>query len=398
MISYEQLRREPISKNLFSKQITTLQGLLHIAKDASFIALDTEHGAVESQSDRVLHQVGLAYLDTMGDWDSDSSPRVNSGHHPRLQDFYLSRRVQSLTLNIDAGEQRRNDLLRIRGSVPSRRAHRFGEEQNNITTKDLDKSIHNFIANTCPTTKSLVLVGFGMAAEWTYLLRYFPSIIPHLSSWLDIRDIAKDIALAGTIPGRLSLLQLCGYHWADLKPKTPGHGTSDNAGDDAVSTLALARALLDPANREKLRLRQSCGEIAGARRKGYQNLESLRHHPFTATIRSRTGRLPAGLDSAMKLARRFLRFSPRSCGLLSAEMAYLTFANREQVDGFVQAVDGLTLPTGETLLVGIIQELHRWKETAEAGRSSRQATQERRAQKRLENMVSDTEDLGGLFS
>lgn len=100
----------------------------------------------------------------------------------------------------------------------------------------------------------------------------------------------------------------------------------------------------------------------------------------------------------MKLARRFLRFSPQSAGLLSAEMAYLTFANRGQLDDFVQAVDGLALPTGETLSVGLIRDLSGWKETAEAERGSRQATQERRAQKRLENTVSDTEDLGDLFS
>ncbi|KAI9896934.1 hypothetical protein N3K66_007956 [Trichothecium roseum] len=244
MISYEQLRREPVSNDLFSKQITTLEGLLHIAKEAAFIALDTEHGAVESESDRILHQVGLAYLDTMGDSDS---PRANSGHL-RLLDFFLSRRIRSLTLNIAMGEQRRNDLDRIRGGIPSRRAHRFGEEQDDVTTGNLEEAIDNFIANSCGTTKRLVLVGFGMAAEWTYLFRYFPSVIPYFSTWMDIREIAKDITSVGTMPGRVSLLQLCGYCWTDLKPKAPGHGTSDNAGDDAVSTLALACALLDPGN------------------------------------------------------------------------------------------------------------------------------------------------------
>jgi hypothetical protein len=90
----------------------------------------------------------------------------------------------------------------------------------------------------------LVLVGFELAAEWAHILQEFPKALPLFSSWLDVRHVASDIAPVGCIPGRVSTLQIVGYHWQDIRPaQSQGDdksGTADNAGDDAVSTLALA--------------------------------------------------------------------------------------------------------------------------------------------------------------
>lgn len=90
-----------------------------------------------------------------------------------------------------------------------------------------------------------MLVGFGMTAEWQYLFRDFPGLMPYLSAWIDLRDIAWDIALIGVLPGLRTTLQIFGYLGKDL---TPAHqdgikfGNADNAGVDAVVILALAQA------------------------------------------------------------------------------------------------------------------------------------------------------------
>ncbi|UKZ75392.1 hypothetical protein TrVFT333_003076 [Trichoderma virens FT-333] len=71
----------------------------------------------------------------------------------------------------------------------------------------------------CDSKANLVLVGFEMAAEWTYLSRNFPQAIPFFSAWVDLRDIAKDVTSSvGIIPGLVSLLKIFGYHWKDLQP------------------------------------------------------------------------------------------------------------------------------------------------------------------------------------
>ncbi|KAI1425898.1 hypothetical protein F5Y12DRAFT_795107 [Xylaria sp. FL1777] len=349
MATYQQLKRDPASRALFNNRITSMEGLQTILKDYAFISLDTEHSPIESGRSRTLHQVGLAYLSTL-------ALSTHIPNQPRLDDFVNKTQIQSLTLNVNISDQTRQDLIRYRGGIPNRRPSRFGYERQ-VDPDDLESAVVEFI-QSCKSTK-LVLIGFEMPAEWTYLLRNFPRAIPYFSFWIDLRDIARDVAAIGVIPGRVSVLQTFGYHWKDIKGSNRQGGSADNAGNDAVSVLAMANAFLYPENQKRLQFRQACAQIA-------QHTFNENKIIFGATIRSQNGLLPNPINTSTKLARYFFDFIPTSTGLKSTEIAFITFENERHLDQFIQANDQQLLPTGETLsVVPIIKESAVARGTAE---------------------------------
>ncbi|KAL6786194.1 hypothetical protein J3E68DRAFT_421134 [Trichoderma sp. SZMC 28012] len=396
MATYKQLQREPVTRELFNNRITTLQGLQNFLNNSAFVAIDTEHFSFTSEEDRILHQVGLAYVQNLTqDLPRTSAPSHNTSR-PYLPEFYANNEVRALTLNINLGKEKRDEItFKRQGGLPVRRRHRFGREQL-VDLRNLEGAIMDFI-KSCNGKANLVLMGFEMAAEWTYLSRYFPQVIPFFSAWVDLRDIAKDITSSvGIIPGLVSLLKMFGYHWKDIQPgkKDLDDGLADNAGDDAVATCALANALLDLENQEKLKFRQECGKIAGisTKRNGFRS-PNIRDR-FVATI-SADGPLPSTINSGMKVAGQFFNYSPQSTGIMSKETAYLTFKSQEQMNQFVTAVHGQSLPTGEILSVqGRVQEQ---KATAKEN-SEKKEKQELRKGKKLARAGSEVDDIGYLFS
>ena len=174
------------------------------------------------------------------------------------------------------------------------------------------------------------------------------------------------------------------------------HGNTDNAGDEAVTTLALVDALLSSENQERLRFRQECDRIARVASK------TKDHHmfPFTAIVRSNSGSLPHIINMGIKLARQFFDFKPRSTEIISTNTAYLTFTYEDQLQHFIQAIDGMVLPTGEVLLAETFQG--NFEEIAKAQAQEdkkRKDIQEVRRRRRLERTEDDhIDDLGDLFS
>ncbi|KAL2675572.1 hypothetical protein Neosp_011759 [[Neocosmospora] mangrovei] len=393
MVTYEQLQREPSSRDLFSNRITRLQDLYHALKDSAFLAIDTEHVAITSQKDRMLHQVGLAYFPAPVP-DLPTSPDAGL---PNLQDFYTVRQLKGLTLNIKMDQDTQDNIIRAGGhkGMPVRRSHRFGQELQ-VNLEDLEAAILDFI-QSCDKTANLVMIGFGMAAEWEYLSTCFPQVMRFFSAWADLRDIAKDIAPAGEVAGLISLLKIFRYNWHDLQPGRGdlGGGVADNAGDDAVATCALAGALLLPENQQKLRLRQECGRIAGtfAKKKGFR-VPNSKEHPFTATIRAGSP-LPRSLNTPMKLARRFFSYSPQSTGLRSENIGFITFRDKEQLDYFITATHKTPLPMGGILRVRDYSLEHGRINPENRDRKEKQELRER---ERSERTITDVEDLESLFS
>ncbi|KAH7328563.1 hypothetical protein B0I35DRAFT_21224 [Stachybotrys elegans] len=409
MATYKELQSNPSSRTLFGNRISTLQGLQDALKDSSsaLISLDTEHFAVTSERDRILHQVGLAHIDTgmLSRPDEPPSPEPPlRPSWPSLLDFYAKNQVQALTLNIELSTQDQHRVISRRGKAPLRRPHRFGQEQR-LDIHDVEDSIISFIDKISATHTTLILVWFEMAAEWTYLSQIFPKAMPYFSLWVDVRDIAKDIASAGVIPGLVSLLQVCGYHWKDIKSRNRGKsnpGAADNAADDAVSILAAACALLDPRVQEKLRVRQNCSQIARIHttKKGSQGSVQRRLLAFTATIQSSdASTLPLPIDSGMKLARRFLNSSPKSTGILTAQTVYISFENTCQLEHFIERVDETKLPEGVMLSV---QPLRNHAQKSAMVEAERLGKQELRKEKKEKEMLETCEDslggLDGLFS
>lgn len=298
-------------------------------------------------------------------------------------------------------DKRRNDIIQIRGGTPARHPSRFGQEQQ-IQPEDLEATIIKFIQG-CPSSKSLVLIGFGMAAEREYLFQDFPQVIPYLSAWVDLRDIGSDIAPLGVLPTLTGILKVFVYSWKSLKP---GHqqdhqqdeirtGIADNASDDAMATLALAQAFLNPENQQKLSFRQTCSQIARFDKKGHQTPSSIRS-PFIATVESKDKMLPQPISPGIKLACEFSHFTPHCTGTISAELAYLTFTNQTDLNRFIQHADGHVLSTGDILSAGQLKHTDS-RDSEEA--SQRRKKQELREQKRIERSLQNEQgDLGDIFS
>ncbi|KAJ4308671.1 hypothetical protein N0V84_011965 [Fusarium piperis] len=328
--------------------------------------------------------------------DASAQPKAGRQH---LQEFYWTNQVKGLTLNINTSQDKDDNLIRYGGhrGMPVRRSHRFGQERQ-VDIEGLQAAVLEFI-QTCDKKENLVMIGFGMAAEWEYLFTCFPQAMHFFSAWADLHDIAKDIAPVGKPPGLTSLLQLFRYHWKDVKPCRGdcGGGVADNAGDDAVATCALADDLLLFANQEKLRLRQQCGQIAGmfTKKKGFQVPDV--GNPFTATIRTLPLRtLPPTLNSGIKVARRFFEYSPQSTGVMSGCMAFITFRSKDEMDRFINAVHGLPSPTGGTLSVwhycpGETRRMYIEKR-------EQRKKQDLREKERMETARREIEDLEMLFS
>ncbi|OAQ59962.1 hypothetical protein VFPPC_10053 [Pochonia chlamydosporia 170] len=211
--TYKQLQWEPSSRDLFNNRITTIKSLRNALPDSTFLAIDTEHVAITNEKDRILHQVGLAHLPTLQD-----SSQTDTTNQPSLQNFCTTNQIQALTLNINIPKEELDTFICLRGgkNMPARRSHRFGQQQQ-VNLENLEAAIVDFIQG-CPRKKTnLVLIGFEMAAEWTYLYKAFPRAMPFFSAWMDLRDIVQDITSSvGVIPGLVSLLQTVGYHWKDV--------------------------------------------------------------------------------------------------------------------------------------------------------------------------------------
>ncbi|KAF4497978.1 hypothetical protein FAGAP_5837 [Fusarium agapanthi] len=391
MVRYQQLEREPATRDLFKNRITTLKGFREVLEDSYFLALDTEHVAITSGRDRVLHQVGLAFTKTLNSRHPPCPGREPGLKKPkrRLGYFFEDNNMEALTLNVNTIKELGDEVLRVGGirGMPTRRPHRFGVEKS-LDLEDLEACVVKFLRDL-PHDENLVLIGFGMEAEWTYLSTNFPAAIPFFSAWIDLRDIVIDITSSSIafLPGLFTLIKCFGYWWQDVKS---GRAAADNAGDDVVTTLALAHALLDEKNHETVRLEHECFSISRSGRVRYSYDAS---EYFIATVRTE-GQLPIRLCSSFRLARQFFDFHPIGTAIMSSEVGFVTFKNQEELDYFISCVNGMVLHTGETLSAQRYIQID--TETPE----DKKLVEEKREMRRMKRGASDEEvaELGNLFS
>ncbi|XXH00856.1 hypothetical protein Hte_007207 [Hypoxylon texense] len=234
MMAYTQNQREPTCKELFKKKITAIQRLQNVYQDSAFIAIGTEHVGINGPNDRVLHRVSLAYLPPL----RQQSYTTLSTAQPCLQDFYETNHIQTLALNINVG--RYGNCV-----VPARPPHRFGEEQH-VDLPNLEAAIIAFITRYSDKV-NLVLIGFAMETEWSYMSKFFPRATRYFSAWMDLCDLEGGSASPVGAPSTfMSLLGTFRYQWNDIRPYTgnPQGSVAHSVGHDAVAICALANALL----------------------------------------------------------------------------------------------------------------------------------------------------------
>ncbi|KAI7762350.1 hypothetical protein LZL87_006745 [Fusarium oxysporum] len=283
--------------------------------------------------------------------------------------------MEGLTLNINTSKELGDEGLRVGGfrGMPIRRPHRFGEEES-LDIEDLEASVVEFLQDL-PKDKKLVLIGFGMGAEWICPSTNFPAAIPFVSASIDLRGIVMDITSSPHVKPRR------GYH---------SDGNADNAGDDVVTTFALAHALLDERNHKTLLFEHACFRIASTARVRpfYDPAKG-----FIATVRTE-GQLPIKFSSSIRLARRFFDFHPVGTELMSSEVGFATFRSQEELDYFISCVDGMVLYTGETLSAQ--RYIHVSPKTPEDDKLK----EEKRMVRRIKREADDEEivELGDLFS
>ncbi|KAK2673804.1 hypothetical protein RAB80_011347 [Fusarium oxysporum f. sp. vasinfectum] len=373
MVRYQQLECDPVTQILFNNRITTLKGFREVFENSNFLALDTEHVAITSKGDRVLHQVGLAFTKTLKSRHPPCPARSLGMIRPkrRLRHFFEDNEMEGLTLKINTRTELGDQVLRVGGfkGMPIRRPHRFGEEKT-VDIEDLEASVVDFLQDL-PKDKKLVLIGFGMGAEWTYLSTNFPAAIPFFSAWIDLGDIVTDITSSSLayLPNLLFLIQTFGYWWKDVKPGRGCHsdGNADNAGDDVVKTLALAHALLDERNHKTLLFEHACFRTAssGRNRRTTPDQNFLEYQACAAILR-----------------------------LPPVRWGFATFRSQEELDYFISCVDGMVLYTGETLSAE--RYIHVNPKTPE----DEKLKEEKRMLRRIKREADDEEvvELEDLFS
>ncbi|KAI1403070.1 hypothetical protein F4819DRAFT_506940 [Hypoxylon fuscum] len=341
MESNNSLRRNPEAGSFFARRITSTKALQRVIENSAFVGLDTEYAL--DDSGYIPHQVGVAYMATLSTGVDSSSESLE--HFSRRKD------ILSTTINV---APRQGDNLRR----PLRRPSRFGRECLS-TFEKLDEFLNDLLEyykamSTAQGKGNIVLVLFEYPAEWAFIAQ-FPSMTRYFSEWVDVRDLAHEIAPKGKTPSLGDTLKVFGYSRWDVRPTTnkcEGHGNAHNAGNDAVMTLAVLENILAPSNQDRLRFKQACRQIISRSRIPATT-------PFVANIQALDGNpLPEALNSSAKVVRHYLtHYHPIQIGISSfrnAEWdqveqtrqpmsAWISFKSLDDLNNFVRNTQFTTI-------------------------------------------------------
>ncbi|KAI1742292.1 hypothetical protein F4680DRAFT_464138 [Xylaria scruposa] len=390
MQSKNKLRQHPKASPLFAQKITSVDGLKQVIDSSAFIGLDTEYGSYKCSYH--LHQVGFAYMATL-------SMGIDSSRDS-LEHFASRKNISSTTFSI---APREGDNYH----QPLRRLHRFGNDHK-LSHNQLDESLGNLMKNykaraAADGKRNLVLVLFEYPAEWAFLVQ-FPSILPYFSEWLDVRNLAHELAPKGVTPGLCNMLKCLGYSRFDIRPKPDklaGSGNAHNAGNDAVLTLAALENLLVPSNQIKLQFKQKCHQIASP-----FETPDLSRLPFTANIEALDRKpLPRALCCAAKVAQFFLNhYSPIRTGVRRSPCterdqpeqarevisAWIAFKTLDDLNCFVRETQHTTI-SGRVLKIDSLYNPNSNEDRI--SNSQKEALRQERANRRVEAEKFDLGDL-----
>ncbi|KAJ4009617.1 hypothetical protein NW752_009205 [Fusarium irregulare] len=356
MTTWQEFAQHRASKQPFLKRITTLEGFHNACTDSAFLAISIKDVKKTSDCDRVLAQVGLAYLPSL---EPGEHLECSSANMPSLVQFYNHKRVKALTLNVRIPEDEMRQVL-ANGEMPVRRNVRFGQHQDGAFAEYLDASISGFLDGCLHTAhkkdRKLVCVGFDGKA-WTYMRDYFPNALYYFSAYMDLRDIAREATpYTGHIPSLKKCLQL--FHFKGELTGTEKVGEkTDNAGENAVAVCAFATILLSEENQEMFKYRMECATMA----RHWTNKRVRRR--FAAEARflvsvctAAREALPYELKTSWRIAQNFHAWNPKYAVRASRTEAYAQFHNKPDMEMFIRDTNGAVYPSGEILSVKTYEE------------------------------------------
>nr|CEG05161.1 unnamed protein product [Fusarium clavum] len=332
MTSWLQFAQLRAPKDTFLKRITTLEDFSNACTDSSFLAIRIKDMIKTSDSDRVLLQVGLAYLPSL---EPGEFLECSSANMPSLIQFYNNKRVKALTVDVHIRQDEKAEILALR-DIPVRRNVRFGK-QITMHPDHLGAAITGFLQGCLhKNERNLVCVGFNPKA-WKYMRDYFPEAMSHFSAYMDLRDIARDAAPhSGHIPGLRDCLELFHFNGELAGTEKIGEKT-DNAGEHAVAMCAFATILLSSWNQETFK---------------YQ----LNARFLVSVCTEARETLPYCLKSSWSIAQQFHAWNPKYAIRASHDEAYVQFHNKPDMQTFINDMNGEVYPSGETLSVMTYEE------------------------------------------
>jgi len=345
MTSWEEFARLRASKELFLRRIYKLGDFYHACENSSFLAVCIKDVEKSCKSDRVLLQVGLAYLPSL---EPDEVSRCGFANMSTLIQFHSKKKVQALTLNVHVPQDELDHILTLH-DVPVRRNLRFGQQQmifpemlNAAVAGFLDRCLHN-------NTRNLIMIGYG-SSGWRSMRDYFPEAMPYFSTYMDIRDLLRDAAPnSGSIPQMTHCLELFGFD-GELQHEEKFGTKADNAGEHAVAVCALAHLLLSPENQQRFEYRLECGLMARRWERTEARKVFTSDAQFMLSVRTKAREaLPYALNSSWKMAKEFYKFSPKFAVRMSHIEGYVQFHNETDMQQFIDDVNGRVYPTGEML-------------------------------------------------
>lgn len=326
--------------NLWRSNIPNLCSLKQQAGVSGFVAIDAEPWG-NSLTDIV--EIGIAFIPPV-----DIEALQARGPPSSLDSLQTRYPIQVTKIRVASREQGRR---RKRESFIFGPTHVVEPDAVHETLQRLFQSFRDALGPQA----SLTLIGFDLAFEFRLMSSSYLGITEHVSSWVDLQEITKDISsCTDRSPSMRESLIAFGFE-GDNQAIPPSH-MAHSAGTDALRIIALLVNLLALSpdatleidrrpvrkyvgtNREARRLRKAKNQFKGRPR-------PTESYPFRARVRLNGG---SGL-TLRQLADSFSRYGPSAIGIHGGdkEEGYICLPSLDELDQFIEQTNGSSAGDGQ---------------------------------------------------
>lgn len=335
-------------RTLYESHIPDLITLKNSASGAAFVIVDAEPWGVD---DSKPAEIGISLLPIL---DVDS---IN---------------ISQLLKTLDAASRScslETHWIRVVGrqrQEKNREIHRFGErhyvESDQVEQKVSD-IIDLFQAKHCKDSLNrdksrqvpLILAGFDLVFEFRVLSSLYPRLLNYFTSWLDLQELASDLAGGLKNPGLRETLIACGF--GSDPSNLQSVGCQHNAATDSVRAAALLIQFLGfRAGEEKLKIGRSSRKTRTRFRNTSATPEEKRlwhgarprpreFFPYTARISCTAGFSDFQVQTLFDL---FVEYKPTAVGISNGKRyGWVCLPDKQTLQDFVQHINGTKTSEGD---------------------------------------------------